>query len=101
MSTPVVGSPAYNNASIGWKLITTDLVTIIVAFLLVLGRLYTKFFMTRSPGWEDCKNLLYHLCVPLRLIMHGKGFSVLALLLAVARVVGDSLGMYPYTLVGI
>lgn len=79
MSTPAIGSPAYNNESIAWKLMTTDLVTVIVAFLLVIGRLYTKFFTTKSPGWEDCT-------------------SVLALFLAIARVVGDFLGIYRYDL---
>ena len=94
MSGPAVGSPAYNNQSIGWKLVTTDLVTIIFAFLLVVGRLYTKCFLTKSPGWEDCNTFPSHICVPLRLIPPGIGASVLAFLIAVGRVVGDLLSMH-------
>lgn len=76
---------------------TTDLVTVTIAFLLVTGRLYTKYFVTRSPGWEDCGVLLSHTWVSLRVIVHDIGCSVLALLVAVARVVGDSLGKYQFT----
>ena len=50
-------SPAYKNESIGWQLMTTDYVTVILAFVLVAARLYTKFFLTRAPGWEDGKLL--------------------------------------------
>ena len=70
MSSPAVGSPAYNNESNAWKLMTTDLVTVTIAFLLVIGRLYTKYFITKSPGWEDCKMLMSEICVPLKLTMH-------------------------------
>ena len=92
MSGPAVGSPAYNNESIGWQLITTGLVSISIAFVLVIARLYTKFFLTKSPGWEDCRLLRPHAYLPLELMLHGTGHSVIALLLAVGRVVGDSFG---------
>ncbi|CAD6590416.1 MAG: hypothetical protein ASARMPREDX12_004355 [Alectoria sarmentosa] len=75
MTAPSFSSPAYDNESNAWKLMTTDLVTVIIAFVLVLGRMYKKCFITKYPGWEDC-------C------------SVLALLIAIARVVGDFLGMH-------
>lgn len=75
---------------------TTDLVTVIVAFLLVIGRLYTKFFITKSPGWEDCTSTRRHILLTLWLIMNDIGTSVLALFLAIARVVGDFLGRYPF-----
>ena len=63
MSSPAIGSPAYNNESIGWELMTADLVTVIIALVLVIGRLYTKYFITKSPGWEDCTLLLCHISV--------------------------------------
>lgn len=64
MSGPAPHSPAYNNQSIGWQLITTDYVTVILAFVLVAARLYTKYFLTRSPGWEDGKHLPAHASSP-------------------------------------
>ena len=96
MSGPAIDSPTYNNESIAWKLMTTDLVTITIAFLLVVGRLYTKFFLTKAPGWEDCKNMTSSpfACV-LGLTKYGSGFSVSALLIGIARVVGDFIGGYP------
>ena len=60
MSGPALGSPAYNNQSIGWQLMITDYVTVILALVLVAARLYTKYFLTRTPGWEDGKLLLSH-----------------------------------------
>lgn len=67
MSGLAVGSPAYDNESIAWKLKTADLVTVTIAFLLVIGRLYTKYAITRSPGWEDCEISPSHISVPLKL----------------------------------
>ena len=58
MSSSLASSPAYLNESIGWKVVTTDLVTVSIAFILVIGRLYTKYFITKCPGWEDCTFLL-------------------------------------------
>ena len=55
MSFPVNQSPAYKNQSNAWQLLTTDYVTISLAFVLVAARLYTKYFLTKSPGWEDGK----------------------------------------------
>ena len=60
MSGPALGSPAYNNQSIGWQLMTTDYVTVILALVLVAARLFTKYFLTKTPGWEDGKLLLPH-----------------------------------------
>ena len=48
---------------------TTDLATVIIAFLLVIGRLYTKCFITRSPGWEDCKIMLPQVRISSELIV--------------------------------
>ena len=73
---------------------TTDLVSISIAFLLVVGRLYTKCFITKSPGWEDCMILACHVCEFLGLIVDETGCSVLALIIAIGRVVGDFLGTY-------
>ena len=64
MSSPALGSPAYNNQSIGWQLITTDYVTVIIASVLVVARLYTKYFLTRAPGWEDGKPLPFQASSP-------------------------------------
>ena len=45
----------YNNpSSIGWKVTTTDYVTVSAAFVTVLARCYTKFFLLKSRGWDDC-----------------------------------------------
>ena len=60
MPEPAIGTPAYNNQSIAWQLLTTDYVTISIAFVLVVARLYTKYFLTKSPGWEDGTFLLSH-----------------------------------------
>lgn len=60
MSGPVNLSPAYKNQSNGWQLLTTDYVTVTLAFLLVAARLYTKYFLTRAPGWEDGKPLPFY-----------------------------------------
>lgn len=60
MASPAIGSPAYNNQSNAWELITTDFVTVITAFILVLSRLYTKYFLTKSAGWEDGRLLLHN-----------------------------------------
>lgn len=46
----------YNNPpSIAWKVTNTDLVTLSLAFAVVVLRCYTKFFLTKSRGWDDCK----------------------------------------------
>lgn len=45
----------YNNPpSVGWKVTLTDLVSISFAFVFVLARLFTKFFLVKAPGWDDC-----------------------------------------------
>lgn len=64
MSNPAFSSPTYKNESIGWRLITTDYVTVIAAFVLVFARLYTKYFLTKSPGWEDGTFLPFHASSP-------------------------------------
>lgn len=51
-----MGAPNYvNPPSIGWKVETADLVTIIAALIFVITRMYTKICLTRCTGWEDCK----------------------------------------------
>lgn len=75
---------------------TTDYITVSIAFILVVGRLCTKFFITKSPGWEDGKALLCHACVLFGLTMYGTGFSVCALIIAIGRVVGDAFGKYTF-----
>ena len=64
MTGAAIGSPAYKNESIGWQLITTDYVTVILALVLVSARLYTKYFITKTPGWEDGKYLPSHASSP-------------------------------------
>ncbi|KAL9577120.1 MAG: hypothetical protein Q9212_006576 [Teloschistes hypoglaucus] len=44
----------YNNPpSVGWKVTLTDLISISFAFVFVLARLFTKFFLVKAPGWDD------------------------------------------------
>ncbi len=52
--------------SIGWKLTSTDLGTVILASIFVLARLYTKAFIVRHVGWED------FLCVAALLVAIGR-----------------------------
>ncbi|KAI4221799.1 MAG: hypothetical protein L6R36_006633 [Xanthoria steineri] len=53
----------YNNpSSIGWKVTTTDYVTVSAAFVTVLARCYTKFFLLKSRGWDDY-TIIMALCV--------------------------------------
>ena len=53
--------PNYDNPpSIGWEFTTTDYVTVSVAFVVVLARCYTKFFLLKTRGWDDC------MCLPIR-----------------------------------
>ena len=54
-SAPNITHNYYNNpSSIGWKVTTTDYVTVSAAFVVVLARCYTKFFLLKSRGWDDC-----------------------------------------------
>ncbi|KAL8942235.1 MAG: hypothetical protein Q9211_001479 [Gyalolechia sp. 1 TL-2023] len=66
----------YNNPpSQAWKVINTDLITVSFAVIIVLLRCYTKYFITKSSGWDD------YTCI-------------LALLFAVARTAVDCVGRY-------
>ena len=38
-----------------WQLTTADLVTLSFAFTIVFLRCYTKFFLIKTPGWDDCQ----------------------------------------------
>lgn len=91
MSSPTIGSPAYNDESLAWKLVNTDLVTVIVRFLSVSGRMYTKCFITRARGWRTVGFCYLTFALFGANRVHGIGSSVLALLIAVARVVRGSL----------
>ncbi len=44
-----------NGPSRGQVIIVSSAITIAAAFLLVCTRMLIKLFVTRSPGWDDCK----------------------------------------------
>lgn len=68
----------YNNPpSQAWKVTHTDLITISFAFVIVILRCYTKFFLVKSPGWDD------YTCI-------------IALIFAIARTAVDCVGRYDY-----
>ncbi|KAL8685821.1 MAG: hypothetical protein Q9218_007524 [Villophora microphyllina] len=68
----------YNNPpSQGWKVITTDLVTISLAFVAVVARCFTKFFIVKAPGWDDYT-------------------IIIALCFAIGRLVVDEIALHQY-----
>ena len=73
---------------------STDYSTVSIALVLVIARLYTKYFLTKTPGWEDRTLLPTHMRPPLVLMMYTIVMSVAALLLAIARVACDALGTF-------
>ena len=54
-----VGSPessliyGYQNVPRQWDIVT-QAVCLVVGTFCVWMRIYTKFWITRAPGWEDC-----------------------------------------------
>lgn len=67
----------------GWKAVDAALVSLIFAAFFVVLRLFTKFKITHSPGWDDGK-LPIVLVPDLKLISHPV-CSILALCFAISR----------------
>ncbi|KAI4231901.1 MAG: hypothetical protein LQ352_008377, partial [Teloschistes flavicans] len=68
----------YNNPpSQGWKVTDADLISISFAFVAVLARCYTKFFLVKAPGWDDYS-------------------IIIALCFAIARLVVDEVALHHY-----
>ncbi|KAL8662642.1 MAG: hypothetical protein Q9168_008225 [Polycauliona sp. 1 TL-2023] len=88
----------YNNSppSIGWKITTTDYVTLSVACVVVLARCYTKFAIVRNRGWDDCA------CIPIMSEVGGADRKqhvdtiVMALCVAIGRTACDCTLRYRY-----
>ena len=48
----------------GYEIVSSSVITIAAAFVLVVTRLLIKFFIVHSPGWDDCKPLPNDASVP-------------------------------------
>lgn len=57
MSSPTTSPFLGSTATVGPRLLSTDLGTIIPAFTFVALRIYTKIFLTHNYGWEDTASL--------------------------------------------
>ncbi len=48
--------PNFNNPeSVYGRVMTAELITLGIALPFVLMRIYTRLFITRAVGWDDCK----------------------------------------------
>ncbi|KAL8647428.1 MAG: hypothetical protein Q9210_005566 [Variospora velana] len=86
----------YNNPpSIAWKVTDTDLVTLSLASAIVVLRCYTKFFLTKSRGWDDCEYSHYDLG-PSPWLTRTTDTCIMALLVSAGRCADDMIARYHF-----
>ncbi|KAL8764616.1 MAG: hypothetical protein Q9194_006944 [Teloschistes cf. exilis] len=86
----------YNNPpSQGWRVTVADLVSLSFAFVFVLARLFTKFFLVKAPGWDDCTAFEVYPLIQTVLNISAVAIIV-ALCFAIGRLVVDEIALHHF-----